>query len=55
MLQGDASKAKTELGWEPKITAQELCQEMVEEDHKAARRLALLKEYDLEIPVSIEN
>ena len=55
MLQGDASKAKTELGWEPKITAQELCQEMVEEDHKAARRLALLKEYDLGIPVSIEN
>jgi hypothetical protein len=28
---------------------------MIEEDHKAARRLALLKEHDLELPVSIEN
>lgn len=54
-LLGDASKAKAELGWEPEITAQEMCREMVEEDHKAARRLALLKENDLELPVSIEN
>ena len=54
-LLGDPSKAKTELGWEPEITAQEMCKEMVEEDHKAARRLALLKEHDLELPVSIEN
>ena len=54
-LLGDAAKAKKELGWEPKITAQEMCKEMVEEDHKAARRLALLKEHDLELPVSIEN
>ena len=28
---------------------------MVEIDHKAARRLALLKEHDLELPASIEN
>jgi len=28
---------------------------MVAEDYKAARRLALLKEHDLEVPVSIEN
>ena len=54
-LLGDPSKAKNELGWEPKITAQEMCREMVEEDYKAARRLALLKEHDLELPVSIEN
>ena len=54
-LLGDPSKAKAELGWEPEITAQEMCEEMVAEDHKAARRLALLKEHDLEIPVSIEN
>ena len=46
-LLGDPSKAKTELGWEPEITAQEICNEMVEEDYKAARRLALLKEHDL--------
>ena len=54
-LLGDPSKAKAELGWEPEITAQEMCNEMVEEDHKAARRIALLKEHDLELPVSIEN
>ena len=54
-LLGDPSKAKAELGWEPEITAQEMCKEMVEEDHKAARRLALLKDHELELPVSIEN
>ena len=54
-LLGDPSKAKAELGWEPEITAQEMCKEMVAEDHKAARRLTLLKEHDLELPVSIEN
>ena len=54
-LLGDSSKAKAELGWEPQITAQEMCKEMVQEDHKAARRLALLKEHDLELPVSFEN
>jgi len=54
-LLGDPSKAKAELGWEPEITAQEMCKEMVEEDHKAARRLALLKDNGLELPVSIEN
>ena len=54
-LLGDPSKAKADLGWEPEITAQEMCNEMVKEDHKAARRLALLKEHDLELPVSFEN
>ena len=54
-LLGDPSKAKAELGWEPKITAQEMCKEMIEEDHKAARRVALLTEHDLALPVSIEN
>ena len=54
-LLGDPSKAKVELGWEPQITAQEMCREMVEEDHKAARRLALLRDHNLEIPLSIEN
>ena len=54
-LLGDPSKARTELGWEPKITAQEMCREMVEEDHKAARRISLLKNHNLELPVSIES
>ena len=54
-LLGDPSKAKSDLGWEPQITAQEMCQEMVLEDYKAAQRLALLKKHNLELPVSIEN
>ena len=31
-LLGDPSKAKTELGWVPEITAQQMCAEMVAED-----------------------
>ena len=54
-LLGDPTKAKNELGWKPEITAQEMCKEMVEEDLKGARRFALLKEFDLELPVSLEN
>ncbi len=54
-LLGDPSKAKNELGWEPKISAKDMCKEMVAEDHKAARRLALLKSHDLDLPVSIES
>ncbi|PVA05184.1 GDP-mannose 4,6-dehydratase, partial [Thalassorhabdomicrobium marinisediminis] len=44
-LLGDPSKAKQELGWEPEITVQEMCAEMVREDLKSARRSALLAEH----------
>ena len=54
-LLGDASKAKKELGWKSEITAQDLCKEMVEEDYKAAKRMSLLKEYNLQLPFSIED
>ena len=54
-LLGDPTKAREKLGWVPEITAQEMCAEMVEEDHKAARRNALLKEHGLELPVSVEG
>ncbi|PWE48171.1 GDP-mannose 4,6-dehydratase [Thioclava sp. NG1] len=53
-LLGDPTKAKEKLGWVPEITAQEMCAEMVAEDHKAARRYALLKEHGLDLPVSVE-
>ncbi|MDB2397415.1 GDP-mannose 4,6-dehydratase [Planktomarina temperata] len=53
-LLGDPSKAKSELGWEPQITAHQMCSEMVEEDYKSARRIVLLKNHNLEIPVRIE-
>lgn len=54
-LLGDPTKAKEKLGWIPEISAQEMCAEMIAEDHKAARRNALLKEHGLQLPVSVEN
>jgi len=54
-LLGDPSKAREKLGWVPEITAQQMCAEMVAEDHKAARRVALLKEHGLDLPVSLEG
>ena len=44
-LLGDASKAKRTLGWEPKITFQELVREMVREDLKSAERDELVKRH----------
>ena len=54
-LLGDPSKAKDMLGWEPKITVQEMCQEMVDEDYKTAQRYRLLKDNGFELPISTEN
>jgi len=44
-LLGDASKAKQKLGWEPKITFDDLVKEMVREDLKAAERDELVKRH----------
>jgi GDPmannose 4,6-dehydratase len=44
-LLGDPSKAKTKLGWTPKISFQELVQEMVREDFKSAERDELVKQH----------
>jgi GDPmannose 4,6-dehydratase len=41
-LLGDASKARSKLGWAPRITFEELVAEMVREDFRLARRDALL-------------
>ncbi len=54
-LLGSSDKARERLGWVPEITAREMCAEMVAEDHKSARRHALLKEHGLELPVSVEG
>lgn len=54
-LLGDPSKAKANLGWEPEITTQEMCAEMVAEDLKVAQRHAFLKAHGHDIPVSLEN
>ncbi len=44
-LQGDASKAKRELGWSPTIGFDELVREMAQADLRAARRDALITEH----------
>ena len=54
-LLGDPTKAKTQLGWQPEITAREMCAEMVAHDLKNALRTRLLKEHGLELPVSVEG
>ncbi len=53
-LLGDPSKAKKKLGWTPEITVQEMCAEMVQEDLKAAKRHALLKQHNYDVPMSQE-
>ena len=54
-LLGSPAKAKEKLGWEPQITTQEMCAEMVANDLKVARRHRLLKEHGLDLPISLEN
>ena len=41
-LLGDASKAREQLGWEPKIPFAKLVEEMVEEDLAIAKRDAII-------------
>ena len=54
-LLGDPSKARAKLGWEPEITAREMCAEMVAADLKEAQRHAFLKANGFELPVSFES
>jgi GDPmannose 4,6-dehydratase len=53
-LLGDPSKAKTELGWIPEITAQDMCKEMVANDLAQAKQHALLKKHGYDVNVSLE-
>jgi len=54
-LLGDPTKAKEKLGWEPQITAREMCAEMVAEDLELSRRHALLNRHGFKLPITIEN
>ncbi|WP_269900179.1 GDP-mannose 4,6-dehydratase [Paenalcaligenes faecalis] len=54
-LLGDPTKAKQKLGWEPEITVQQMCAEMVAEDLKIAQRHALLKHHGYDISLVIES
>jgi GDPmannose 4,6-dehydratase len=54
-LLGDPTSARSKLGWEPEITALEMCAEMVAEDLKIAQRHAFLKQHGHEVPIQKEN
>ncbi|MDA9190736.1 GDP-mannose 4,6-dehydratase [Alphaproteobacteria bacterium] len=45
-LLGNPAKAKKKLGWEPQITAQQMCKEMVKHDIKKAKLKNILKQND---------
>jgi GDPmannose 4,6-dehydratase len=49
-LLGDASKARRQLGWTPKITFAELVSEMVREDLKVAERDELVRRHGYKAP-----
>ena len=53
-LLGDATKAKIELGWEPLITAQDMCREMVLHDLDQAKQHSALISDGFKIPIPIE-
>lgn len=43
-LLGDPTKAKRKLGWEPTITAREMCKEMIQNDLREARDVKLIQQ-----------
>ena len=53
-LLGDPSYAKERLGWEPEISVEEMCAEMVASDLKQARRNALLMQHGYEVLTTSE-
>jgi GDPmannose 4,6-dehydratase len=53
-LLGDFSKAHEKLGWQPEITAQEMCLEMIQVDWANAKRNTLLRDNGFEINMSNE-
>lgn len=54
-LLGDPTKAKEILGWEPVITVEEMCREMVKADLDIAKKHALLNSHGYESIVSVER
>ena len=54
ILLGDPAKAQQKLDWVPKITAHQMCQEMVKADLQEAKRHALLKANGYRVQVSNE-
>jgi GDPmannose 4,6-dehydratase len=53
-LLGDPSKAKNKLGWEPRITFEEMVEEMVQSDLNNAKRFALLQDQGFDMALAEE-
>ncbi|MBR9911295.1 MAG: GDP-mannose 4,6-dehydratase [Gammaproteobacteria bacterium] len=53
-LLGDPTKAKQKLGWEPEITVEEMCAEMVQSDLQVARQHSLLRANGFHVNVAVE-
>jgi GDPmannose 4,6-dehydratase len=53
-LQGDASKARALLGWQPQVTFAQLVAEMVDEDLAHARRDAMVRAHGYRVPTRHE-
>jgi GDPmannose 4,6-dehydratase len=53
MLLGDASKAKEQLGWTPKVGFDELVRMMVESDLELAAREKTLRDAGHELPAHV--
>jgi GDPmannose 4,6-dehydratase len=53
-LLGDPTRAREKLGWQPTISAQEMCREMMAHDLAKARQMALLKTHGHSVAISVE-
>jgi GDPmannose 4,6-dehydratase len=53
-LLGDPTKAMQKLGWQPEITVEQMCAEMVASDLEEAKRHALLKSHGHHVAVAKE-
>ena len=51
-LLGDSSKAKKKLNWQPKISLEEMCAEMIESDLREAKKQVLIESegFDVSLP-----
>ena len=54
-LLGDARKARQLLGWEPEVTLQEICAEMIAHDINLACQKSLLRQHGYRVSVPHEN
>lgn len=54
-LLGDPTKAKEKFGWEPRITFEEMIQEMIERDLEEAAREFICRRNGFPLPPSSEE